>query len=104
MGESPPIPAAASPEATSLFTKGFFGVVKEEEDVMPLLVLPADVGVEVETQPLPVDDDDDDSAQLSGLGLTVFFEKTTSLQMQTQSDIPITAILLSDSPPADSPS
>ena len=102
MGESPPIPAAASPEATSLFTKGFFSVVKEEEDVMPLLVLPADVGVEVETPPLPVDDDD--SAQLSGLGLTVFFEKTTSLQMQTQSDIPITAILLSDSPPADSPS
>ena len=69
---------------------------------MPLLVLPADVGVEVETPPLPVDEYD--SAQSSGSGLTVFFEKTTSLQMQTQSDIPITAILLSDSPPADSPS
>ena len=84
MSESPPIPAAAPPEATSLFTNGFFGVVDEEEDEMPLFVLP----VEVETPPLPVDDDD--SAQLSGLGLTVFFEKTTSLQMQTQGVIPIT--------------
>ena len=87
MSESPLIPAAAPPEATSLFTNGFFGVVDEEEDEMPLFVLPVD-GVEVETPPLPVDDDD--SAKLSGLGLTVFFEKTTSLQMQTQGVIPIT--------------
>jgi hypothetical protein len=71
MGDSPPIPAAAPPEATSPFTKGFFGTVDEEEDEMPPFVLPADVGVEVESPP-PVEDD---SAQLSGSGLSVVLEE-----------------------------
>ena len=57
MGDSPPIPAVLPPEATSPFTKGFFGVVDEEGDEMPPFVLPADVGVEVESPPPPVEVD-----------------------------------------------
>ena len=56
MGESPPIPAAAPPEATSPFTKGFFSGADEEEDEMPPFVLPADVGVEIEIPLPPIED------------------------------------------------
>ncbi|KAF8258392.1 hypothetical protein EI94DRAFT_1835061 [Lactarius quietus] len=69
MGDSPPI-SAAPPEATSPFTKGFFGAVDEEEDEMPPFVLPVDVGVEVESPPI-----DDESSRLSGSGLSVVLEE-----------------------------
>ena len=47
MGESLPIPAAAAPEATSPFTKGFFDGVDEEEDEMLPFVVPAETGRDI---------------------------------------------------------
>ena len=67
MGDSPPI-SSAPPEATNPFTKGFFGVI-DEEDEMPPFVLPADVGVEVDSPPI------EDSTHCAGSGLSVVLEE-----------------------------
>lgn len=68
LGDSPPIPAAAS-EATNPFARGFFRAVEDDGNELPPFVLPADVGTEVESPPT------EDSLFYPGQGLGVVLEE-----------------------------